>query len=76
MNNTPLPLVCFTRDWLNTANFLAALQEGQIAWMSEVQIRGASVVRACVTSFRTTETDIAWVVREMNRIVESSEKPK
>ena len=25
-------------------------------------------VRACITSFRTTETDIHWVVSEMNRL--------
>jgi hypothetical protein len=27
------------------------------------------VVRACVTSFKTTEADIDWVVSEMNRLV-------
>jgi len=25
-------------------------------------------VRACVTSFRTKESDIRWVVREMSRL--------
>jgi glutamate/tyrosine decarboxylase-like PLP-dependent enzyme len=65
VNTTPLPLVCFTRDGLVTAKFLAALLERQIAWMSEVRLGGAPVVRACVTSFRTTESDIEWVVREM-----------
>jgi aromatic-L-amino-acid decarboxylase len=70
VNDTPLPVVCFTRNDLNTARFLGALREKQIAWMSEVQLRGQSVVRACITSFRTTEADIAWVVREMNQIVQ------
>ena len=70
VNSTPLPLVCFTRDGLDTAKFLAALQESQIAWMSETQLSGNPVIRACITSFRTTESDIAWVVREMNRLVE------
>jgi glutamate/tyrosine decarboxylase-like PLP-dependent enzyme len=70
VNKTPLPLVCFTRDGLVTSRFLAELQQRQIAWMSEVQLDGnAPVVRACVTSFRTTEQDIQWVVAEMNRIV-------
>jgi aromatic-L-amino-acid decarboxylase len=68
VNTTPLPLVCFTRDGLVTAKFLAALLERQIAWMSEVRLGGAPVVRACVTSFRTTESDIEWVVREMGRL--------
>jgi len=70
VNSTPLPLVCFTRDGLDTARFLAALQERQIAWMSEVRLAGgAPVLRACITSFRTTESHIQWAVREMNRLI-------
>jgi aromatic-L-amino-acid/L-tryptophan decarboxylase len=70
VNNTPLPLVCFTRDGLVASRFLAELYERQIAWMSEVRLGGgAPVVRACVTSFRTTEADIEWVVREMSSLV-------
>ena len=69
VNNTPLPLVCFTRDGLDLAKFLAAVCDRQIAWMSEVRLGdGAPVVRACITSFRTTESDIEWVAREMSRI--------
>jgi aromatic-L-amino-acid decarboxylase len=69
VNSTPLPLVCFTRDGLATTAFLAALYERQIAWMSEVRLGGgAPVLRACITSFRTTESDIEWVVREMSRL--------
>jgi glutamate/tyrosine decarboxylase-like PLP-dependent enzyme len=69
VNSTPLPLVCFTRDGLVPAKFLAALYERQIAWMSEIRLGdSAPVLRACITSFRTTESDIEWVVREMGRI--------
>jgi glutamate/tyrosine decarboxylase-like PLP-dependent enzyme len=69
VNTTPLPLVCFTRDGLDTAKFLAALYERQIAWMSEVRLGdSAPVVRACITSFRTAESDIEGVVRKMSRI--------
>jgi aromatic-L-amino-acid decarboxylase len=72
VNRTPLPLVCFTRAGLNTADFLAALHERQIAWMSDVRLAdGAPVLRACITSFRTTQSDIEWVVREMNQLVSS-----
>src|SRR5438105_5395807 len=70
VNTTPLPVVCFTREGLVTAKFLAALYDRQIAWMSEVRLgNGAPVLRACITSFRTTESDIEWVVREMGRLV-------
>jgi glutamate/tyrosine decarboxylase-like PLP-dependent enzyme len=71
VNRSPLPLVCFTRDGLVASEFLAALYERQIAWMSEVRLGDdAPVLRACVTSFRTTEEDVEWVVREMGRLVE------
>lgn len=69
VNTTPLPLVCFTRDGLVTAKFLAALYERQIAWMSEVRLgQGPPVLRACITSFLTTESDIDCVVREMSQL--------
>jgi glutamate/tyrosine decarboxylase-like PLP-dependent enzyme len=70
VNSTPLPLVCFTRDGIDTTKFLAALYNRQIAWMSEVRLGDdAPVLRACITSFRITESDIDWVVREMGRLI-------
>jgi glutamate/tyrosine decarboxylase-like PLP-dependent enzyme len=69
VNKTPLPLVCFTRDRLDTSKFLPALYKSQIAWMSQAQLGdGPPVLRACITSYRTTEQDIAWAVREMSKI--------
>jgi aromatic-L-amino-acid/L-tryptophan decarboxylase len=70
VNATPLPLVCFTRDGLVPSDFLRALYEQQIAWMSDVRLAGGDpVLRACITSFRTTESDVRWVVREMSRLI-------
>jgi glutamate/tyrosine decarboxylase-like PLP-dependent enzyme len=70
LNSTPLPLVCFTREGLVPAEFLASLHKRQIAWMSEARVGNIPVVRACITSFRTTERHIHWVVSEMNRLAE------
>lgn len=70
VNSAPLPLVCFTRDGLDTAKFLAELHRRQVAWMSPAEVAGEQVVRACITSYRTTESDIRWVVNQMNSIVE------
>jgi glutamate/tyrosine decarboxylase-like PLP-dependent enzyme len=70
VNSTPLPLVCFARDGVVPATFLAALHKRQIAWMSEARLGGIPVVRACITSFKTTERHIHWVVDEMNRLIE------
>jgi len=70
VNRTPLPLVCFTREGLDNKRFLASLYERQIAWMSEVRLAGANpVLRACITSFKTTESDIRWVVGEMEGLL-------
>jgi glutamate/tyrosine decarboxylase-like PLP-dependent enzyme len=66
VNTTPLPVVCFTRDGLDISEFLSALREHQIVWMSEARLGGTHVLRACITSFRTTEADIHTVVGEMN----------
>jgi glutamate/tyrosine decarboxylase-like PLP-dependent enzyme len=69
VNRTPLPVVCFDREGLVVGDFLAALYEHQIAWMSEVRLAGRSpVVRACVTSFRTSREDVEQVVREMTNL--------
>jgi hypothetical protein len=69
VNATPLPLVCATRDGLVPSRFLSELYSQQIAWMSEVRLRdGLSAVRACVTSYRTRESDVEDVAREMTRV--------
>lgn len=69
VNSSPLPVLCFTRDGLDIRRFLESMREHQVAWMSEARIAGTPVVRACITSFRTTERDILSVVDEMNRLV-------
>lgn len=69
VNNTPLPVVCFTREGLDLPSLLKSLQGQQIAWMSEARLGAASVVRACITSFKTTEEDIDQVVEQITRLV-------
>ena len=70
VNDTPLPVVCFTRDGLDAAKFVELLHQRQTAWMAVTRLRhGDPVVRACITSFRTTEQDITEVVTAMNGLV-------
>lgn len=69
LNFTPLPVVCFTRDGLDIRAFLASIRERQIAWISEAEISGMPVIRACITSYKTTERDVLCMVEEMNRII-------
>jgi glutamate/tyrosine decarboxylase-like PLP-dependent enzyme len=76
VNSTPLPVVCFTREGLAPTALLAAMRERQIAWMSEAILGGIPVVRACITSFKTSEQDIERVVGEMNKLVAELERRK
>jgi glutamate/tyrosine decarboxylase-like PLP-dependent enzyme len=68
VNETPFPLICFTREHLDPAAFIAALHRRQIAWMSEARVDGAPVLRACITNFRTTEADIHQIVEELSQL--------
>jgi glutamate/tyrosine decarboxylase-like PLP-dependent enzyme len=67
-NTTPLPLVCFTRDGLNAPAFAEAVRKRQIAWISDVKIKGDSFVRACLTSYKTTESEVREIVEKITRI--------
>jgi glutamate/tyrosine decarboxylase-like PLP-dependent enzyme len=69
-NATPLPVVCATppgpEDRIGPV--LAEVQRGGSAWVSEVALPGGvRAVRACVTSFRTTEEDVVALVEELER---------
>ncbi len=73
VNRTPLPVVCATHPRiLEGAISIRAVVErvqarGQ-AWVSEVMLAGRiPAVRACVTNYRTTPADIAFLVEELNR---------
>lgn len=68
VNKTPLPVVCFTREGLDLPAFLQDLRQHQVAWMSVTRIAGSPAVRACITSFKTTEDDVVLVVREITEL--------
>jgi aromatic-L-amino-acid decarboxylase len=76
VNSTPLPVVCFTRPGLAVSRLVAELREHQIAWMSDAEVGGVPVMRACITSFRTSVKDVAWVVEQMNSMVSSVPKSR
>jgi len=68
VNSTPLPAVCFTREGLDQTKLVSSILERQIAWISETNLRGAPVLRMCITSFRTTRDDIHAVVDQLNEL--------
>jgi glutamate/tyrosine decarboxylase-like PLP-dependent enzyme len=71
VNDTPLPVICFTRPEVQrgdvtTDDILATLNERGRVWISQVTPAGAPpVLRACITSYRTDESDIACLVEEL-----------
>ena len=75
-NSTPFPVICFTREGVVPSALVAELRDRQIAWMSDAELGGIPVIRACITSFRTTEADIAWVVEQMNKLAASALHPQ
>jgi aromatic-L-amino-acid/L-tryptophan decarboxylase len=71
-NTTPLPVVCFTDPTLDSAGpdvvaaHHQALAEAVVAsgqaWISLTRLRGRPVLRACITSYRTTRDDVEALI--------------
>jgi len=68
VNDTPLPVVCFTREHLDPVAFVAALHRRQLVWMSEARIDSVPVLRACISNYRTTADDVHQIVDDMNQL--------
>ena len=70
-NDTPLPVVCFThpaveRGDATVEGILALLHERGRVWVSQVTPAGGpTLLRACITSYVTDETDLECLVEEL-----------
>jgi aromatic-L-amino-acid decarboxylase len=76
VNDTPLPLVCFTHPDLDGETADAAhqhvaeqIQRRGTAWLSTVRVRDGTALRACITSHRTIEADLDVLVEELEQEV-------
>jgi aromatic-L-amino-acid/L-tryptophan decarboxylase len=73
LNDTPLPVVCFTHpslrdDGRRVGAVVAEVVGRGRAWISEVVLAGrVKAVRACITSFRTEEADLEVLLDELER---------
>lgn len=71
VNETPLPVVCFTHPRIragerSTSEVLEVLYARGRAWISDVVLGGRErVLRACITSHRTTPDDVDVLVAEL-----------
>jgi aromatic-L-amino-acid decarboxylase len=67
VNDTALPLVCFESgdgEKADAAIVSRVVASGE-AWISSVKLRGRTALRACVTSFETTELDVDALMRAL-----------
>lgn len=70
-NDTPLPVVCFTHPRIRsgeatTGGVLDEIYDRGRVWISAVRpADGESLLRACVTSFRTDGSDVRCLVEEL-----------
>lgn len=64
LNDSALPLVCFAPEVAsNRQDTMARAVVDEIvatgkAWLSTVELRGRTVIRACITSYETTPADV------------------
>ena len=76
MNDTPLPLVCFTRDGLRrdaTADLPRRLAAEGAAWISEARLTGGERwLRACITHHETDASDVDTLVSALGRAAADS----
>jgi aromatic-L-amino-acid/L-tryptophan decarboxylase len=77
VNNTPLPLVCFTHPTIESGDRELAAVRQQIVhgghWISTTNLsNGRSALRACITNYATAERDIDDLVSVANRSVAES----
>jgi aromatic-L-amino-acid decarboxylase len=75
VNDTPLPLVCFTRRGGAAPALLeavaAAVTGAGEAWLNCVPLGSGAALRACITSYRTTPADIDALIGSLGRAWES-----
>ena len=71
INETPLPVVCFTRPSLTNdvgrhTSIAAGIQNRGRVWISHTVLGGrVAVLRACVTSFETNDDDVDALIEEI-----------
>jgi aromatic-L-amino-acid decarboxylase len=69
-NKTPLPLVCFSDPNLGDQEHLslaADIVAAGKAWISTTILQGSIVLRASVTSYRSSESDLEALLKELER---------
>ena len=71
-NNTPLPIICFTDNNLQSNNdFIPFISkeviENRQSWLSQYPIGRLNTLRACITNYSTSKEDIEEIVYQVNQ---------
>jgi glutamate/tyrosine decarboxylase-like PLP-dependent enzyme len=70
-NETPLPVICFTHPdiqngRITTVKILQTIYARAHVWISDVVLgEQERVLRACITSYQTDESDIEFLIKEL-----------
>ena len=65
-NDTPLPVVCFHRDGVDGPALLGRVLGRGRVWLSSLALPGGpTVLRACITSYHTTEDDVEALIQDL-----------
>ena len=76
VNDSPLPLVCFTHDaidgrHLTTQSIVDRVLARGRCWISHVMLqRRTAALRACITSFDTSDSDLAVLMEDLGAAIE------
>jgi len=68
-NDSPLPVVCFAKPGASAGDHLEiasnVVRSGK-AWISTTVLAGRrTVLRACITNYRTQESDVSALIRDL-----------
>ena len=76
VNQSPLPLICFTHPALKSSEAIAGVAQhialGGRAWISAATLPEGPVLRACITHDDTSLADVDVLCEELNRALGSS----
>jgi glutamate/tyrosine decarboxylase-like PLP-dependent enzyme len=70
LNDTPLPLACFTHARIRAgksspADIVRAIESRGRAWISQVPVGEECALRACITSYDTDADDVDVLIQEL-----------
>jgi aromatic-L-amino-acid decarboxylase len=73
VNDTPLPVICFAKPGATAdahQEMVARIVRSGEAWISTTAVAGnRTVLRACITNYRTQESDIRALITLMSTFV-------